>query len=178
MGKGRQEAYSPFGELSEQYLKEWLAQYQPAGNIWRINEWGIISMFRRLEKATGLPCNPHTFRRTFACLFRKAGVDTMTIRVIKKPEYWVAVSQKVKSDKVAIYTPSLTNRLATSSRLNCRSLRGVVRYGFIIPASAHRCTVLSSVPRSQATSSTFSVLILCSWHSILNYLSSLRFYYE
>jgi integrase len=32
------------------------------------------------RQATGLPCNPHTFRRTFACLLRKAGGDTMTIK--------------------------------------------------------------------------------------------------
>jgi integrase len=37
-------------------------------------------MLKRLQKETGLPCNPHTFRRTFACLLRKAGVDTMTIK--------------------------------------------------------------------------------------------------
>ncbi|MFC1934918.1 tyrosine-type recombinase/integrase [Chloroflexota bacterium] len=80
MGKGRKEAYAPFGELSKKYLKEWLAQYEPDGNIWGLNQWGITSMLRRLEKATGLPCNPHTFRRTFACLLRKSGVDTMTIK--------------------------------------------------------------------------------------------------
>jgi integrase/recombinase XerD len=80
LGKGKKEAYAPFGELSERYLKEWLAQYEPNDSIWGLNEWGIVSMLRRLEKAAGLPCNPHTFRRTFACLLRKAGVDTMTIK--------------------------------------------------------------------------------------------------
>jgi len=80
MGKGRKEAFAPFGELTEKYLRAWLSQYQPNGNIWGLNEWGIISMLRRLEKETGLPYNPHTFRRTFACLLRKAGVDTMTIK--------------------------------------------------------------------------------------------------
>ena len=80
LGKGQKEAYAPFGELSERYLKEWLAHYQPNGNIWGINEWGISIMLRRLKAKTGLPCNPHTFRRTFACLLRKAGVDTMTIK--------------------------------------------------------------------------------------------------
>jgi site-specific recombinase XerD len=81
MGKGRKEAYAPFGELSERYLKEWLAQYEPNnGNIWGVNEDGISTMLKRLKAKTGLPCNPHTFRRTFACLLRKAGVDTMTIK--------------------------------------------------------------------------------------------------
>jgi len=43
-------------------------------------------MLRRLEQSTGLPCNPHTFRRTFACLLRKAGVDTMTIKDLGRRE--------------------------------------------------------------------------------------------
>jgi len=80
IGKGKKEAYSPFGELTERYLKTWLAQYQPDGNIWGLNEWGIISTLRRLEAATGITCNPHVFRRTFASLLRKAGVDTMMIK--------------------------------------------------------------------------------------------------
>jgi hypothetical protein len=58
--KGNKEAFAPFGELTEEYLKAWLAQYQPNGNIWGINQWGIVSMLRRLETATGLPFNPHT----------------------------------------------------------------------------------------------------------------------
>jgi len=80
MGKGRKEALAPFGELTEKYLRTWLSQYQPNGNIWGLNEMGIISMLRRLEKETGLPCNPHSLRRTFACLLRKAGVDSMAIK--------------------------------------------------------------------------------------------------
>ena len=32
------------------------------------------------EADTGLACNPHTFRRTFACLLRKAGLDSLTIK--------------------------------------------------------------------------------------------------
>jgi len=80
IGKGRKEAYAPFGDLTEKYLRSWLGTYQPNGNIWGLNQWGISSMLRRLETVTGIQCNPHTFRRTFACLLRKAGVDVMTIK--------------------------------------------------------------------------------------------------
>jgi integrase len=97
MGKGRKEAYSPFGELSGRYLREWLAQYEPNSNIWGLNEWGIVSMLRRLEKATGLPCNAHTFRRTFACLLRKAGVDTMTIKDLGRWESLEMVQRYTRS---------------------------------------------------------------------------------
>jgi site-specific recombinase XerD len=97
LGKGRKEAYAPFGELSERYLKEWFTQYEPNGSIWGLNEWGIVSMLRRLEKATGLRCNPHTFRRTFACLLRKAGVDTMTIKDLGRWESLEMVQRYTRS---------------------------------------------------------------------------------
>jgi site-specific recombinase XerD len=99
MGKGRKEGYAPFGTLSERYLRAWLAEYHPNGNVWGLNEWGIVSMLRRLEIATGLPCNPHTFRRTFACLLRRAGADTMTIKDLGR---WESL------EMVQTYTRSVT----------------------------------------------------------------------
>jgi len=97
MGKGRKEAYAPFGELSKKYLQEWLAQYEPDDNIWGLNQWGIKSILRRLGETTSLPCNPHTFRRTFACLLRKAGVDTMTIKDLGRWESLEMVQRYTRS---------------------------------------------------------------------------------
>ena len=45
----------------------------------------------------GLPCNPHTFRRTFACLLRKAGVDTMTIKDLGRWESLEMVQRYTRS---------------------------------------------------------------------------------
>jgi len=97
LGKGNKEGYKPFGKLSDEYLKEWLSQYQPNGNIWGMNKWGITSMLRRLEKETDLLCNPQTFRRTFACLLRKAGVDTMTIKDLGRWESLEMVQRYTRS---------------------------------------------------------------------------------
>ncbi|MFC1958550.1 tyrosine-type recombinase/integrase [Chloroflexota bacterium] len=112
MGKGRKEAYSPFGELSERYLREWLTQYQPDGNIWGIKKNGIQTMLVRLEKKTGLPCNAHTFRRTFACLLRKAGVDVMTIKDLGRRESLEMVQRYTRSvsfqDSLKFYKASLS----------------------------------------------------------------------
>ena len=80
IGKGRKKALAPLGTMPQEYLRHWLQQREPDGNIWGLNRWGIISMLRRLEKNSGLPCNPHVFRRTFACLLRKAGLDVMSIK--------------------------------------------------------------------------------------------------
>ncbi len=97
MGKGRKEAYCPFGTLSEGYLKQWLEQFTPNVNIWGINAWGISIMLRRLKAKTGLPCNPHTFRRTFACLLRKQGIDTMTIKDLGRWESLEMVQRYTRS---------------------------------------------------------------------------------
>jgi len=99
MGKGRKEAYAPFGELSERYLKEWRKQYEPRENIpiWGLTSRGIQYMLESLSDKTGLPCNPHTFRRTFACLLRKAGVDTMTIKDLGRWESLEMVQRYTRS---------------------------------------------------------------------------------
>ena len=104
MGKGKKEAYSPFGELSGRYLKKWLSQYHPNGNIWGINENGVSIMLRRLKAKRGLPCNLHTFRRTFACLLRKAGVDTRTIKDLGR---WESLEMVQRYTRSVIFKDSL-----------------------------------------------------------------------
>lgn len=99
MGKGRKEALAPFGSLTDQYLKAWLAEHESNGNIWGLNRWSIVTMLKRLEVETGIICNPHTFRRTFACLLRKAGVDSLTIQQLGR---WESISM------VQRYTRSVT----------------------------------------------------------------------
>ncbi len=99
LGKGQKEAYAPLGKMSELYIRSWLAECHANDNIWGLNKWGITSMLKRLEAATGLHCNPHIFRRTFACLLRKAGVDSLTIKELGR---WESISM------VQTYTRSIT----------------------------------------------------------------------
>jgi site-specific recombinase XerD len=110
--KGGRECLAPFGSLSEYYIKAWLAQYEPDGNIWGLNRWGIISMLRRLEEVTGITCNPHVFRRTFACLLRRAGVDTMTIKDLGRWESLEMVERYTRSfdftDSLKVYKGPLS----------------------------------------------------------------------
>ena len=111
LGKGRKEGYAPFGELSGRYLKEWLSEYQPNGNIWGLKNRGIAIMLKRLGNETGMPSNPHTFRRTFACLLRKAGLDTMTIKDLGRWESLEMVQRYTRSvtfqDSLRFYKPPL-----------------------------------------------------------------------
>jgi len=98
LGKGNKEGYAPFGNMTELYLKKWLSENQiQSTTIWDINYWGIKSMLDSLRDETGLPCNPHTFRRTFACLLRKAGIDTMTIKDLGRWESLEMVQRYTRS---------------------------------------------------------------------------------
>ncbi len=83
------------------------------GNIWHLNKWGIVSMLRRLEKKSGYPCNPHVFRRTFACLLRKAGLDVMTIKDLGRWESLEMVQRYTRSvtfqDSLKFYKSTLSS---------------------------------------------------------------------
>ena len=54
-------------------------------------------MLRRLEAKTGITCNAHVFRRTFAVLLRKAGIDTMTIKELGRWESLEMVQRYTRS---------------------------------------------------------------------------------
>jgi len=97
-GKGWKEGKAPFGRTSENLLREWLNLYKPNGsNIWGIDRAGILMMLKRLHQATGITCNPHSFRRGFACQLRKAGVDTMTIKDLGRWESLEMVQRYTRS---------------------------------------------------------------------------------
>jgi len=77
--KGNKEGLAPFGDRTESLLREWLFQYQPNGNLWGIHKWGIVRMLNTLKEKTGLKCNAHTFRRSFATILANSGVDSIHI---------------------------------------------------------------------------------------------------
>jgi site-specific recombinase XerD len=88
--KGNKEGLAPFGGKTEALLKEWLAQYSPnGGNVWGMNKWDIFDMLRRLRAKTKLPCNPHTFRRSFASILAKSGIDLLHIMRLGR---WESIS--------------------------------------------------------------------------------------
>jgi len=97
VGKGNKEALAPFGDLSRTYVQQWLDTCSCNGNIWGINANGIKTVLQRLEAKTGITCNPHTFRRTFAVLLRKAGIDTMTIKELGRWESLEMVQRYTRS---------------------------------------------------------------------------------
>jgi site-specific recombinase XerD len=74
MGKGNKQRKALFTERTASMLKQ-LNMDNTNGNIWGLTRRGIMIMLYRLHKQTGLPCNPHTFRRTFASNLHRHGLD-------------------------------------------------------------------------------------------------------
>ncbi|MBA7605763.1 Tyrosine recombinase XerC [subsurface metagenome] len=106
--KGNKEGLAPFGKRTEILLKQWLSIYQANGKLWDLNHWGISIMLRRLSVKTGLPCNPHTFRRTFASILAKRGVDSLHIMRLGRWESIQMVERYTKSvqfeDSLKLYS--------------------------------------------------------------------------
>jgi site-specific recombinase XerD len=98
--KGNKQGLAVFGARTEQLLKQWLAEYCPnGGSIWGINKWGIDDMLEQLRAKTGLPCNAHTFRRTFASVLAKRGIDSLHIMRLGRWESMAMVERYTRSVK-------------------------------------------------------------------------------
>ena len=74
-GKGNKQRKAPFTERTANLLRQWLPNNSTGSNIWHIQPHGIQIMLSKLEQNSGLKCNPHTFRRTFASNLHRAGMD-------------------------------------------------------------------------------------------------------
>ena len=107
--KGNKEGLALFGERTEQLLKQWLCEYRVHGKLWNLNWWGIKDMLDRLEDKTGIHCNPHIFRRTFASILAKRGVDSLHIKRLGRWESIAMVEHYTRSvrfeDSMKFYTP-------------------------------------------------------------------------
>jgi site-specific recombinase XerD len=78
-GKGNKQRKAPFTENTAYLLRTVVSNDGTGANIWGINKYGIQKLFKRLKQATGISCNPHSFRRGFACNLHRKGLSTLDI---------------------------------------------------------------------------------------------------
>lgn len=97
--KGNREGLAPFRERTEKLMREWMSQYQCNGRLWDLDRWGIVEMLKVLRVKTGLQCNAHTFRRTFASLLAKRGIDSLHIMRLGRWESLAMVERYTRSVK-------------------------------------------------------------------------------
>lgn len=93
-GKGAKDRVAFFGARTKQaLLKHWRESGRPGHDepVWtllraphgRLSFWGLASLLRRLGKRAGVAdVTPHRFRRTFAVLSLRAGMDVLTLQRI------------------------------------------------------------------------------------------------
>ena len=78
-GKGNKQRRAPFTHKTADLLRETLRNDGTGENVWGIGHKGVETMLASLKQRTGLPCNPHSFRRGFACNLHREGLSTLDI---------------------------------------------------------------------------------------------------
>ncbi len=103
-GKGNKQRKAPFTERTARLLRELISQNGTGENIWHMKRRGIQNMLLELAKKTGLPCNPHTFRRTFASNLHRAGMD---IEHIMRLGGWESLDMVIRYTRSVKFEDSL-----------------------------------------------------------------------
>jgi site-specific recombinase XerD len=109
-GKGGKQRRAPFTERTANLLAEFgVKRVSQVSQNMRINIWGmkrrsIQNMLLVLSKKTGLPCNPHTFRRTFASNLHRSGLD---IEHIMRLGGWESLDMVVRYTRSVKFEESL-----------------------------------------------------------------------
>ena len=70
-GKGGKQRKAPFTKRTTELLRQVIV----GANVGGVRRRGVQIMLYRLQEKTGLSCNPHTFRRTFASNLHRSGLD-------------------------------------------------------------------------------------------------------
>ena len=127
-GKGSKQRRAPFTRRTAELLHEWLrvkgvsiVSENMYMNIWGLKKRGIQIMLWRLEQKTGLPCNPHTFRMTFASNLHQAGLD---VEHIMRLGGWESLDMVLRYTRSVKFEESL--RLYQRMDISVASLSGGV----------------------------------------------------
>ena len=73
LGKGSKQRKAPFTDSIGKLRR--LCIHGDGKNVWDMTRRGLQSMLKDYHEKSGLPCNAHTFRRTFASNLHREGVD-------------------------------------------------------------------------------------------------------
>jgi site-specific recombinase XerD len=106
IGKGNKQRRAPFTDRTSALLKDLISQNGASGkNIWHMTRRGIQSMLKDYHEKTGLPCNAHTFRRTFASNLHRKGVD---VEHIMRLGGWETLDMVVRYTRSVKFEDSLS----------------------------------------------------------------------
>jgi len=97
--KGNREAKAAFTPHTARLLKDYISNNGHNQTLFGMRPRGVQDMLSRLNVATGIKCNAHSFRRGFACNLHKKGLSTLSIMHLGR---WSSL------DMVTRYTKSIT----------------------------------------------------------------------
>ena len=103
-GKGNKQRKAAFTNRTASLLRQWLSENTNSSNLWTLRARGIQIMLHRLSKKTGLPCNPHTLRRTFASNLHRKGLD---VEHIMRLGGWESLDMVLRYTKSVKFEDSL-----------------------------------------------------------------------
>ena len=79
-GKGAKQRVVCYGPQSASLLEQYMHLKAPGETLVGLKPAGIAMMLNRLGKATGIQCNAHAFRRTFACESVRNGMNLFYVQ--------------------------------------------------------------------------------------------------
>jgi integrase len=106
-GKGGKQRKAPFTKRTAELIRQVLMVNKVnkvSKNIWGLERRGIQIMLYRLQESTGLNCNPHAFRRTFASNLHRAGLD---VEHIMRLGGWESLDMVLRYTKSVRFEESL-----------------------------------------------------------------------
>jgi len=81
-GKGAKQRLVRYGPRSKSLMEMWLEQpnKQAGGSLLGLQSTGLQDMLSRLQERTGIKCNAHALRRTFACESVRNGLNVFYVQ--------------------------------------------------------------------------------------------------
>jgi integrase/recombinase XerC len=103
-GKGNKQRRAPFTPSTGVLLRELISKDGAGLNIWHMTRRGIQSMLHDYSEKLNMPCNAHTFRRTFASNLHRKGVD---VEHIMRLSGWETLDMVVRYTRSVKFEDSL-----------------------------------------------------------------------
>ena len=79
-GKGAKQRVVRYGPLTGELMLGWIHTRPNTDGLLGLTPRGIAEMLKRLEVRTGIRCNAHAFRRTFACESVRNGLNVFYVQ--------------------------------------------------------------------------------------------------
>jgi site-specific recombinase XerD len=111
-GKGAKQRVVRYGPMTEELLIKWLNERPNVERLLTMPPRGISSMLYRLQTQTGIKCNAHAFRRTFATESVHNGLNVFYVQSLLEHSSLtmtrIYAEQVSSEDAIKAYRPIVT----------------------------------------------------------------------